>query len=226
MIDKAPIFQRDFDRIALLVDDRWNHSTRYYEFLSRHIPAACSEALDVGCGTGAFSRILAGRARHVTSLDLSPEMIRMARERSHEFSNIDFDVADILKLDFPTEHFDCIASIATLHHLPFAQTLSKLKNALKIGGVLLVLDLYEAKGLADAFMFAAAMPVNAGLRLIEQRRLRPPREVREAWAEHARHDSFKTIAEVREVCAALLPGASVRRHLLWRYSVVWKKPVV
>jgi hypothetical protein len=29
---------------------------------------------------------------------------------------------------------------------------------------------------------------------------------------------------VRDACEAELPGAKVRRHLLWRYSVVWRKP--
>ncbi len=32
------------------------------------------------------------------------------------------------------------------------------------------------------------------------------------------------VGEVREVCRAVLPGAVVRRHLLWRYSIVWRKP--
>lgn len=224
MSEKISIFQADFDRIAQLGADGWTNSDYYHEFLLRHVPGDCHDALDVGCGTGEFSRLLAARAGHVTALDLSPEMIRIARERSRKLSNIDFQVADVIEQDLPIEHFDCIASITTLHHLPFESMLSKWKRALKRGGVLLILDLYEAKGLTDALVFAAAMPVNLTLRLIKQHRLRPPREVRQSWREHEQHDSHMTLSEVREACARILPGASVRRHLLWRYSAVWKKP--
>jgi hypothetical protein len=33
-----------------------------------------------------------------------------------------------------------------------------------------------------------------------------------------------TWAQVRKTAARLLPGARYRRHLLWRYSLVWTKP--
>lgn len=223
---EASTVRADFDRIALLPADGWDHNSHYHAFLLRHLPASCREALEIGCGTGAFSRLLANRAAHLLALDLSPQMIAAARLRSSSFANIEFQVADAVALDFPTERFDCIATIATLHHLPLALMLSKMKRALKRDGVLLVLDLYEAKGLADALAFAAAMPVNLGLRLIKQRRLRAPRAVRAAWAEHALHDSFPTLSEVRELCTEILPGARVRKHLLWRYSIVWRKAVV
>jgi hypothetical protein len=50
--------------------------------------------------------------------------------------------------------------------------------------------------------------------------------VRAAWAEHEQYDSYLTLSEIRKACDEILPGALVRKHLLWRYSVVWKKDVV
>jgi ubiquinone/menaquinone biosynthesis C-methylase UbiE len=213
----------DFDRIALLSGEEWGHNGHYHEFLARHVPAPCREALEVGCGTGAFSRRLAKSSERVLALDLSPNMVGLARERSARFPNIEFRVADVLEMELPAERFDCIATIATLHHLPVAEVLPKLKGALKPGGVLLVLDLFQGEGLSDAFRNALAVPVSLGLRLVRRGRLLPPREVRRAWNEHGRHDSYLTMAQVGEVCAELLPGALITRHLLWRYSVVWKK---
>ena len=213
----------DFDRIALLSGEGWDHNSHYHDFLARHLPEPCREALDVGCGTGAFSRLLAKTADRVLALDLSPNMIGLAGERSARFPNIDFRVADVLTLELPAEKFDCIATIATLHHLPVEVMLPKMKGALKPGGVLLVLDLFQAEGLSDAVASALAVPLSLGLRLLRRGRLRPPREVRRAWDEHGRHDTYLTLAQVREVCAGLLPGALLTRHLLWRYSVVWKK---
>ena len=213
----------DFDRIALLSSEEWDHNSHYHDFLARHIPAPCREALDIGCGTGAFSRLLAKSSSSVLALDLSPNMIGLARERSAQFPHIDFRVADVMVLELPAEKFDCVATVATLHHLPTAEVLLKLKGALKPGGVLLVLDLFQAEGLSDAFLNALAVPVSLGLRLVKRGRLRPPRAVRRAWDEHGRHDTYLTLTQVREVCAEVLPGARVTRHLLWRYSVVWKK---
>ena len=213
----------DFDRIALLSSEDWGHGSHYHDFLSRHIPRPCRDALEIGCGTGAFSRLLAKSSDRVLALDLSPNMIRVARERSAQFPNIDFQVADVLARELPAEKFDCVATIATLHHLPLAEVLPKIKRALKAGGVLLILDLFQGEGMLDAVRGALAVPLSVGLRLVRRGRLRPPREVRRAWAEHGRHDSYLTMAQVREVCAEMLPGAEVSRHLLWRYSVVWKK---
>ena len=213
----------DFDRIALLAGEGWDHNGHYHEFLARHVPEPCQEALDIGCGTGAFSRLLAKSAERVLALDLSPNMIRVAVERSAQFPNIEFRVADVLALELPVERFDCVVTIATLHHLPLAEVLPKIKRSLKSGGVLLVLDLFQAEGLLDAARNALAVALSVGLRLSKQGRLRPPREVRRAWDEHGRHDSYLTLAQVREVCAEMLPGAEVSRHLLWRYSIIWKK---
>ena len=180
-------------------------------------------ALDIGCGTGAFARLLAERADRVLGLDLSPHMIRLARERSRQYSNVDFRVADVTAWAFPRARFDCIASIATFHHLPLEEMLVKTRGALKVGGTLLILDLYEQKGLAGFFVGALAVPVHLALRLIKTGRLRQSREAREAWAQHGLHEAYLSLSRIQQSCARLLPGAWVRRHLLWRYSIVWKK---
>jgi ubiquinone/menaquinone biosynthesis C-methylase UbiE len=223
MAESISTIQADFDRIALLSRDGWAHNDHYHGFLLRQLPPHCTYALDIGCGTGAFSRLLASRSDRVLALDLSPQMIRVAKEHSKQYPNIDFQVADAMTWEFPTEQFDCVASIATLHHLPFEETLLKMKGAMKINGTLIILDLFEAEGPSDALTTTLAVPANIMLRLIRTGRLREPREVREAWAEHGRSDSYLTLSQIRQVCASVLPEARVRKHLLWRYSITWKK---
>jgi len=215
-------YRSDFDRIASLskLSDRYHP---YHDFLLKQIPSRCERSLDIGCGTGSFTRALAARSNQVLALDLSPNMIEAARDHSREFSNIDFQIADAVETEFPSRHFDCIVSIATLHHLPMEEMIVKMKNALRPGGVLIILDLFQAEGLREKIAGVMAFPANIFLRLIKSGRLRPPREVRAAWAEHGRHDSYPTLSRVREMCAELVPGAEVRRHLLWRYSIVWEK---
>lgn len=216
--------QADFDRLAVLETEGWNHNDYYHAFLLRQVPAECNQSLDIGCGTGGFSRLLAQRAQHVLALDLSPQMIRVAQERSTHLSNIEYRVADVLKTELPANHFDCIVSIATLHHLPLDFMLEKMKAALAPNGVLLVLDLFEAASVSDFAMSIPAIPWNFTLRLWKQRRLRPSREVRAAWAEHGRTDVYPPLSQVRHSCEAILPGARITRHLLWRYSIAWSKP--
>ena len=215
--------QADFDRIALLAQDGWDHNGHYHSFLLKHIPASCEAALDVGCGTGAFSRLLAKRSNQVVALDLSPRMVEIARARSKHESNIEFQVADVTKWVLPVGAFDCVASIATLHHLPGEEMLLKMRGALRVGGTLVILDLYKSAGLVDVLAGMVAIPVSFVLRLIKTGHLRERRQVREAWVEHGRNDTYPTLARVRRVCARVLPGAEVRKHLLWRYSIIWRK---
>jgi SAM-dependent methyltransferase len=215
--------QTDFDRIALVSPDGSLHNHHYSDFLLRQLRPNCQAALEIGCGKGEFSRRLAGRSSRVLALDLSPEMIRIARANSAPESNIEFQIADVTTYDLPTEGFDCIASIATLHHLPLREILGKMKAALKPGGVLLILDLFEPRGMVDALLNPLAILVSVALRLIHHGRIRPSREARNAWAEHESHDLYPTMIQVRELCAELLPGARIRKHLLWRYSVIWQK---
>jgi SAM-dependent methyltransferase len=237
-------FQSDFDRIALVSAEGELHNEHYHKFLIKQLPLHCDEVLEIGCGTGTFARALAARSNHVLGVDLSPEMIRLARERSTQskqargqqargqeggtpplsFSNIDFQVGDIVEWQLPDEHFDCIASIATLHHLPFREVLLQMKAALKPGGVLLILDLFEPQGVSDWLLNFPALSASVALRLTHYGRLRPRPEVRAAWAAHEAHDLYPTMSDVRSICADLLPGASVKKHLLWRYSIVWRKP--
>lgn len=216
------IIQADFDRLALFSREEWNHNSHYHSFLLKHVPPRCSNALELGCGTGTFARLLAERAEHVLALDLAPQMIRIAQERSGHLSNIDFQVADALAWEFPPEQFDCIVSIATFHHLPMEQMLIKMKAALAPNGTLIVLDLFQAS-LSDMFTIILAIPVNFALKYLKTGRVRQPQAVREAWAEHGQHDTYMSLSQLRQICKTILPGAQLKKHLLWRYSLIWKK---
>ena len=215
--------QADFDDLALLPADEWDHNSHYHDFLLRQVPFPCGRSLEIGCGTGAFSRLLAERSDHVLALDLSSNMISIAREQSALYPNIDFRVADVMAHDLGAEQFDCIVSIATLHHLPTEEVILKIKRALKRNGVLLLLDLFQAEGILDTLRSGIALPASMALKLLNGSRLIASQKVRDAWAKHGLNDSYLTLDQVRKVCQDSLPRAEVRKHLFWRYSVVWQK---
>lgn len=217
--------REEFDRIALLTERHGGGAAgeTYHQYLVRHLPPRCENALEIGCGSGAFTELLASRARNVVALDLSPEMIRLARARSAGRTNVEYRLGDVMRLPLPAEGYDCIVSIATLHHLPLEQALLKMKDALRPNGTLVIHDLASDDGLLDRGMSALAYTVSAARRLWKTGRARMPPEIREAWDEHGRNEIYLTPAGVREMCRQHLPGALVKRHLLWRYTVVWRK---
>ena len=217
--------QSDFDRIALLASDNWNHNAHYHKFLLRHIPAQCRHILEIGCGTGTFSRLLAGRADRVLAIDLSPQMIRLARASSQLYPNIDFATGDVMTHHLPDNQFDCIATLTTIHHLPIESILRKIRKALQPGGVFVCLDLYQRSTFKDWLVDSVAYPASLFLRLIKTGKPKPSREVREAYAAHGKTDRYLTLPQIEQICAGLLPGAQVARHLFWRYSIIWKKAI-
>jgi len=214
--------QADFDGLALLDEHGWTANNHYHNLLLKHVPQNCENALEVGCGTGTFARLLAQRCGRVIALDLSPEMIRVARLRSSQVDNLEFQLADAMSWDFPEEQFACICSIATLHHLEQRELFVKMKSALRPGGVLVVLDLVESTSLIERLVDLVALGVSPCLRLIHNGRLRPPAAVRNAWSQHGKHDSYSTISEMRALANEILPGSIVKRHLLWRYTLVYR----
>lgn len=215
--------EADFDRLALLDEEGWTANNQYHDSLLQHVPKDCENALEIGCGTGAFARTLAMRCRRVVGLDLSAEMIRVARARSGQFQNLEFELADVMTWKFPQSHFDFVCSIATLHHLEQRELLRKIKDALKPNGILVVLDLVQSESLTERVFDVVGLGVSAGLRLLKNGRLQPPAEVRKAWEQHGKHDSYLTLRQVQTLANEILPGSSVKRCLFWRYLLVYQK---
>ena len=214
--------EADFDRIALLDHEGWTANNHFHNLLLRHVPRNCEFALEIGCGTGALARRLAQHCRRVIALDLSSEMIRVARSRSIQVDNLEFQLADATTWDFPQSQFDFICSIATLHHLNQHELLPRMKAALKPGGNLVVLDLVESNSWLERILDVISLGLSGSFRLIHNGRLKPPAEVRKAWEEHEKHDHYSTMNDMRALADEVLPGATVTRRLLWRYTLVYK----
>ena len=214
--------EADFDRLALLDDEGWTANNHYHDLLLKHVPRNSENALEIGCGTGRFARELAKRCKKVVGIDMSAEMIRVARKKAEGIGNLEFELTDAMRWEFPKAHFDFVCSIATLHHLEQRELLVKIKEALKPGGVLVVLDLVESSGPVERIMDVVGFGVSAALKLIHNGRLQPPPEVRKAWEQHGKHDHYSTVSQMRTLANEILPGSVVKRVLLWRYLLLYK----
>ena len=207
----------------MLESENWNHNAHYHRYLINRIPEQCRHILEIGCGTGEFSRLLTQRAERVLAIDLSPQMIRLAKERSKLYPNIDFIEGDVMTYQLPDNQFDCIATLTTIHHLPVENILRKMRKSLKPGGVFVCLDLYQRSNLTDLLFDAVAYPTSLFLRLIKTGKPKPSKAVREAYVEHGKTNTYLTLPQIKQICAGFLPNAIVSRHMFWRYSIIWKK---
>jgi len=216
--------EADFDRLATIGDDHWGHNTAYHGSLLRRLPARLDAVLEIGCGAGVLTRLLADRATRVVGVDLSGRMLDRARARCAGLDHVSFMRADIAGCDFGPAAFDSVVSIATFHHLSFEPVVTAIERWLRPGGTLLVLDVLDRRGPFTWPVTLLAMGASAALRLRNTGRLRDTPERRAAWAEHGRRERYWTAAQTRAAWTSRLPGVVVREHLLWRYSATWTKP--
>ena len=181
-------------------------SDDYEDLLLQAVPRPCQRALDVGCGHGAFARRLAERVESVDALD------RVDLGVSGP-PNLRFIEADFLRHPIAPGSYDFVSAIASLHHLPFAVAIERMKAALRAGGVLAIVGLFRDDTVADFLWSALAFPISR-----YRRRGRAPTNRAPLCT------PTMTLAELAASIAGALPGAQFQRHLLWRYTVLWTKP--
>lgn len=191
---------------------RWNHNIHYQRLLLDAIPKTKGLALDVGCGEGILTRALAARTGRAIGLDLHEPSLDLARAQSSHMCT--YVRADVLAAPFTAGSFSAVVSVATLHHIDAALGLTRMADLLEVGGVLGVVGLARSR-IAD-------LPHDAlgavATRVIGRRH-----------GGHWEHSAPivwpppDTYRKVRRIVTRVLPGAVFRRHVLFRYSVVWTK---
>lgn len=192
---------------------RWNHNIHHHPVVLAAVPEGCRRALDVGCGEGRLTRELQPLVEQVVGLDSDEDSIELARAQAG--GTLEYLVGDVLTHPFEAQSFDLVTSVATLHHVDAAAGLTRMAELLSPGGVLVVIGCARSRLPADLPYELAAM---VGHRL--QRLTKP------VW-EHPSPTVWpppETYTGMRRLATDLLPGARFRRHLLWRYSLVWTKP--
>lgn len=194
-------------------DAPWNHNIHYHRFVLDALPPSCDRVLDVGCGEGLLSLELSRRVTRVTAIDRDAPIVEAAH-RDALADNIDYVVGDALGHPFVPGSFDAVVSIATLHHMDLAAALGRLRDLVRPGGIVVVVGLAEGRLPADLpYEIAGAVSTRVHRQTKNYREVAAP----VVWPPPT------TFAQARRIATEVLPGVRYRRHILWRYSLVWTR---
>jgi ubiquinone/menaquinone biosynthesis C-methylase UbiE len=129
-----------FDRVA----EEYDRVRRGYP--PELVEAACelgglgpnSHIVEVGCGTGKLTRVLAARGLRVEAVDPGPELVRVARRQLGE-SSVQFHISRFEDVDLPAGAFAAVFSATAFHWVDPTVGWSKVARLLRPGGILALL---------------------------------------------------------------------------------------
>ena len=94
-----------------------------------------STLLELGCGTGYFTKEIANTNANIVAIDISPDLLKIAKENvPHQ--NVSFKEDNAYNMTFEDNQFDYVLGSSVLHHLDIKKAISEIYRVLKIGGVM------------------------------------------------------------------------------------------
>ncbi|MEM8836427.1 MAG: metalloregulator ArsR/SmtB family transcription factor [Planctomycetota bacterium] len=147
---EAVLAERRTDSMAFFgrVAGEWDavrHELFGEAFLAEALPALLPgewTVLDLGCGTGNASELIAPHVERVIAIDGSDAMLDAARKRLTAFDNVEFCDADASDTGLEDASVDAVICVLLLHHVKApVRVLQEVQRVLRPGGVALVIDM-------------------------------------------------------------------------------------
>src|SRR5437773_11401730 len=91
--------------------------------------------LELGCGTGTFTRELVRSGADVVAIDVSPELLEIARANCSA-PNVQYQIQNAYALSYSEGVFDSVVGSSVLHHLEIKEALREIYRVLKVGGTI------------------------------------------------------------------------------------------
>lgn len=105
--------RKRFSRGGRLIDRREKRAV-----LEALAPLEDKKILEIACGTGRFTVMLAERGADIVGLDISAAMLQQGRERARRSGvadHLEFMRGDAARLPFPDDHFDAVLAMRFFH---------------------------------------------------------------------------------------------------------------
>jgi len=178
--------------------NRWAEAGRGEGMEQEHLPITlpvlekmrlglADNVLDVGCGSGWLSRRLAKRVPEgrVVGMDVSDEMIRVARRTSLDFENILYATGEVGEIPWDANFFTHVISVESAYYWPEPSAgIGEIFRVLRPGGAARILINYYRDN-PHCHQWGPLLAVPTHLLLAEE------------WAEHFRAAGFVSVAHER-----------------------------
>jgi len=142
--DTVTSFGKEWNKFSTFSEDEINEiaSSHYFDIVSNEY-LIDKQILDVGCGSGRWSKYVSKLAKTVDAIDPS-DSIYSAAFLLKDNENVRISKVSVDKLPFGDNSFDFVFSLGVLHHIPdTALALKQCVQKLKVGGYFLVYIYYN-----------------------------------------------------------------------------------
>jgi len=93
------------------------------------------QVLELGCGTGYFTRELVKTGAVIKAIDISPDLLELAVKQVPA-DNVAFEVVNAYEMPYPGNSFDTVVGSSVLHHLDIDRALKEIFRVLRPGGTI------------------------------------------------------------------------------------------
>jgi 2-polyprenyl-3-methyl-5-hydroxy-6-metoxy-1,4-benzoquinol methylase len=194
--------------------DYWNHNTAYHPWLVRIAAEHRGDVMDVGCGDGLLMQRLAPVSRSVTGIDPDVAAVGRAAERLASHRHVTVSHGDFEGYQAGARRYDLITFVASLHHMDLRVSLAKARELLAPTGEIAVVGCSANRSVRDwIWSIGCVLPARIGSwRHAETRNIGVVVK-----------DPEEGLDDIRRIVDEVLPGASMRRALYYRYLLRWKQ---
>ena len=152
-------FGEEWNRFAGFSEEETRKAgEQYFDIVTDEMLNKNSLALDIGCGTGRWSKFISPRVKFVEAIDPG-EAVHAAVSLTKSCGNVRITQAGFGKIPFEKNTFDFVFSLGVVHHLPDTEgAVKEAAGMVKPGGWLLLYIYYalETRGAFFRFLFACS----------------------------------------------------------------------